>query len=87
MTMKRIPATLLVAAAVFSLGVGAALAQPNAGTSAAPGYVFPDFWGQAPAQQNTATAAPQQLYTAGVGIYGTRHDSGAIALFPPNPWQ
>jgi hypothetical protein len=84
MTMKRIPATLLAAAAVLSLGVGVALAQPNAGTSAASGYVFPDFWGQAPEQQ-MATTAPQQPYAAGVGIYVTRHESGAIMLFPPNP--
>jgi hypothetical protein len=87
MTTKHIPATLLAAAAVFSLGIGTALAQPDAGTSAASGYVFPDFWGYAPDQQNTATAVPLQPYAAGVGIYGTRHESGAITLFPPNPWQ
>ena len=87
MTMKRIPATLLAAAAAFSLGVGTALAQPDAGTSAASGYVFPDFWGQAPGQRNTATVAPQLPDAAGIAIYGTRHQSGVVELFPPNPWQ
>ena len=84
MTMKRIPATLLAAAAVFSLAVGTAVAQP--GANAASGYVFPDFWGPASAQLKGATA-PQQSDAAGIGIYGTSHQSNVVELFPPNPWQ
>jgi len=66
--------TLLAAAATVGLGIAPALA---AGPSNDSGYAFPDFWGNAPAQQTvTTTPVPNQTGGAPIGIYHTRTSHG-----------
>ncbi len=73
---------LLAAVAAAGLGIAPAMA---AGPSNSNGYAFPDFWGDAPAQQTTATArVPNQAGGASVGTYVTQTSHGTW-LFPPNP--
>jgi hypothetical protein len=74
--------TLLAAVATLGLGIAPALA---AGPSNSNGYEFPDFWGDVPAQQNTAARAPSEARGA-VGTYDTQTSHGTW-LFPPNPYS
>jgi hypothetical protein len=73
--------TLLAAVATFGLGIAPALA---AGPSNSNGYEFPDFWGDAPAQETATPHAPSQAGGAAVGTYVTQTGHGTF-LFPPNP--
>lgn len=74
-------ATLLAAVTVVGFGVAPAFA---ANTNAS-GYVFPDFWGTATAQQQAPSApAAKQTGGATVGLYATQSGHGTW-LFPPNP--
>jgi hypothetical protein len=75
--------TLLAAVAALGLGIAPALA---AGPSNSNGYEFPDFWGDAPAQQTTTAHAPNQAGGASVGTYDTQTSHGTW-LFPPNPYS
>ena len=67
-------------AAITALGPAMA-----AGPSNGSGYEFPDFWGDAPAQQTTTAHAPSQAGSASVGAYVTQTNHGTW-LFPPNPY-
>jgi hypothetical protein len=75
--------TLLAAIAALGLSIAPALA---AGPSNSSGYEFPDFWGDAPAQQTTTAHAPSQAGGASVGAYVTQTNHGTW-LFPPNPYS
>jgi hypothetical protein len=48
--------------------------------------VFPDFWGNAAAQQSPAGKAPLQANGPTTGLYVTQSSHGTW-LFPPNPNQ
>ena len=74
--------TLLAAVAALGLGIAPAMA---AGPSNSNGYEFPDFWGDAPAQQTTTAHAPNQANGA-VSTYDTQTSHGTW-LFPPNPYS
>jgi hypothetical protein len=74
--------TLLAAVVTLGLGIAPALA---AGPSNSNGYEFPDFWGDAPAQQTTTAHTPSQAGGAAVGTYYTQTSHGTF-LFPPNPY-
>jgi hypothetical protein len=74
--------TLLATVVTLGLGIAPALA---AGPSNSNGYEFPDFWGDAPAQQTTTAHAPSQAGRAAVGTYYTQTSHGTF-LFPPNPY-
>jgi hypothetical protein len=78
MTTKFTSSTLLAAVATVALGIAPALAA-----SPSSGYEFPDFWGNAPAQQ-TATHVPDQAGGASIGTYVSQTSHGTW-LFPPNP--
>jgi hypothetical protein len=65
---------LLATVVALGLGIAPALA---AGPSNSNGYEFPNFWGNAPAQQTTTAHAPSQADGA-----ATSHGTW---LFPPNP--
>jgi len=66
--------TLFATVVALGLGIAPALA---AGPSNSNGYEFPNFWGDAPAQQTTTAHAPSQADGA-----ATSHGTW---LFPPNP--
>jgi hypothetical protein len=83
MKTKFTSTTLLAAVAALGLGIAPALA---AGPSNSSGYEFPDFWGDAPAQQTTVAHAPNQAAGASVGTYVTQTSHGTW-LFPPNPYS
>jgi hypothetical protein len=78
----RFTSSALLAVAV-TLGLGAAPALA-AGPVNSSGYEFPDFWGDAAAQQTTTARAASQADGATVGTYVTQTDHGTW-LFPPNP--
>ena len=82
MTIKLTSNRLLATVVALGLGIAPALA---AGPSNSSGYEFPDFWGDAPAQQTTAAHAPSQAGGATVGTYYTQTRHGTF-LFPPNPY-
>ena len=75
--------TLLATVATVGLGIAPAMA---AGPSNSNGYEFPDFWGDAPAQQTTTAHAPSQAGGASVHTYDTQTSHGTW-LFPPNPYS
>jgi hypothetical protein len=80
-------AALLVLAAASSVTV--AHAQPttstlSTGPSNTNGYEFPDFWGDAPAQQTMTAHAPSQAGGSSPGTYDKK-TSHSTLLFPPNP--
>ena len=81
MRTKFTSSTLLAAVVTIGLGIAPALA---AGPSNSSGYVFPDFWGDAAAQQTATTQVPNQTGGASVGTYVTQTSHGTW-LFPPNP--
>ena len=81
MWRKIMRTKLLAAVAVLGLGIAPVLAADNAS-----GYVFPDFWGNAAAQQSPAGKAPLQANGPTTGIYVTQSSHGTW-LFPPNPNQ
>jgi hypothetical protein len=66
--------TLLATVVALGLGIAPALAV---GPSNINGYEFPNFWGNAPAQQTTTAHAPRQADGA-----ATSHGTW---LFPLNP--
>jgi hypothetical protein len=72
--------TLLAAVTALGLGIAPAFA---ADANAAGGYVFPDYSGDAPAQQ--APNGPTQSRDSGatMGTYATQSNNGTW-LFPPN---
>jgi hypothetical protein len=76
MTMKFMRATLL--AAGFVVSIGAASANSDGGPSTATGYVYPNYWGQALAQQHRSKI--QALGT------DPSNRSTEVSLYPPNPW-
>jgi hypothetical protein len=81
MTMKSLPAMLLGTAAALMLSFGAAFANSDGGLSTTTGYVYPNYWGQAPAlQQNANATVPHHA------DINTTDRSGEISLYPPNPW-
>jgi hypothetical protein len=82
--MKTRFASNTLLATVVALGLGIAPARA-AGPSGSNGYEFPDFWGDAPAQQTTTAHAPGQAGGAAVGTFYTQTSHGTF-LFPPNPY-
>ena len=70
---------MLAATAALALSVGSAYAQ-----SGGSGYAFPDFWGDAAAQQAPAAPVTSNQAPGGVGTYVTQSSHGTW-LFPPNP--
>lgn len=72
--------TLLAAVAALGLSIAPAVAA-DANTS---GYVYPDFWGTAPAQSSSSAAAPKGTDGPAIGTYATQTSHGTW-LFPPDP--
>jgi hypothetical protein len=83
MTLKFLPATLLGAVAAFVLNIGVAFANSDGGLSAATGYVYPNYWGQAPARQHATVPHQAEIKLLDTN---TTDRSGDISLYPPNPW-
>ena len=80
--------SLFVALAIFSVaGIGTALAG-NGDNSVPTGYAFPDFWGQAPTQQQPAFMTREHSTGSSVGTYPTQSMPArpGTYLFPPNPY-
>jgi hypothetical protein len=82
MRTKFTSSTLLAAVATIGLGIAPALAA-GPSNSTGNGYEFPNFWGDAPAQQTTAANVPNQAGVS-IGTYVTQTSHGTW-LFPPNP--
>jgi hypothetical protein len=68
-------------------GSGAAFAG-NGDNSVRDGYAFPDFWGQAPAQQVPAFTRPEHSTGSSISTYSTQSmpANHGTYLFPPNPY-
>jgi hypothetical protein len=77
-TMKT---TLLAAVAAVGLGIAPVFAADMQSNS---GYMYPNFWGTATAQQAPSAKAPAQSNGATIGVYATQSGRGTW-LFPPNP--
>jgi hypothetical protein len=77
--------TMFLAGAVaLTLGMGSAFAQSSASVS---GYVYPNFWGDQPAQTTAQSHAATPLSGDPIGTYATQThtENNGTWLFPPNP--
>jgi hypothetical protein len=77
--------TMFLAGAVaLTLGMGSAFAQSS---PSATGYVYPNFWGNQPAQTTTQSHAATPLSGDPIGAYATQThtERNGIWLFAPNP--
>jgi hypothetical protein len=80
--------SLFAAIAILTIaGSGAAFAGYGA-NSVPDGYAYPDFWGEAPAQQAPAFTTPERSTDPSISTYPTQSmpANHGTYLFPPNPY-
>jgi hypothetical protein len=73
----------LAGAAALTLNMGSAFAQSGPSAS---GYVYPNFWGNQPAQTTTQSHAATPLSGDPIGTFTTQThtERNGIWLFPPD---